>query len=104
MVEIHAAVSISRCTFPIHRMKTRSVLLEMAFRLVSTSWSTEFKTDAAGSARFIDGKIGLRVASQSRTKRSRSCGGSRRTAPQSRFVLKALRVRAALFGHRTAGE
>src|SRR6266481_995550 len=46
----------------------------------------EFKTDAAGLARFIAGKIGPPVASQLPTKRSRNSGELHRTARQSRFI------------------
>src|SRR5882762_7544586 len=104
MAEIRKAVSISRCTFLIRRMKTTSVRLHMAFRPVLTSWFTEFKMDAAGLARFIAGKIGPPVASQLPTKRSGNYGGLRWTARQLRFVPKALRARVALFRHPMAAE
>src|SRR5690349_17222117 len=86
MAEIRKAVFISRCIFLIRQMRTTSVRLRGESRLVLTSISTESKTDAAGLAPFIAGKIGLRVVSQLPTKRSRNSGGLRRTGRQSRFV------------------
>src|SRR5262245_19467405 len=114
MAEIRKAVSISRCTFLIHRIRTTSVRLHAEFRRALTSWSTEFKTDADGLAPFIAGKIGLPVASQSPTKRSRNSGGLQGTVRRSRFVHehlrrpndfpKAPRAHVALFQHPMAAE
>src|SRR6478672_4709757 len=104
MAEIRKAVSISRCTFLIRQLKTTSVGLRGEFRLVTTLWFTESKTDAAGLARFIAGTTGPPVASQLPTKKSRNCGGLHRTARQSRFGPKAPRGRVALFRHSMAAE
>src|SRR3954465_3704696 len=86
MGEIRKAVSISRCTFRIHPMKTAGVRRDAEFRRVMTSWFTEFKMDAAGLAPFIAGTIGPPVASQLPMKRSRSSGGLRRMVRQSKSV------------------
>jgi L,D-transpeptidase catalytic domain len=58
----------------IRQMKTTNELPHAASQPVLTLWFTEFKTVAAGLVRFIVGKIGLRVASHSPTKKSRNSG------------------------------
>src|SRR5262245_40863898 len=99
MAEIRKAVSISGCTFLILQVRTTSVLLRGESLLVLTLRSTEFKTDAAGLARFTAGRIGPPVASELPTKRLKNSGALHQTAQRLRFVPKAPRARVAPFRH-----